>query len=282
MCGLNPGQAALKATKDCSSARQIEAKSDMLKIPFTNPLSGFPAHLLAVVLVAALGGGCTRAAPDQAINDPYESQNRAVHGFNIAVDRALFGDGHVKGAIPKIPTPVTIGFSNFASNLGMPNAILNNLLQLKPGPAAQDTLRFAVNSIVGIGGLFDPASTLGIPAKQADFGGTLYTWGVAEGAYLEAPLLGPSTERDLAGTAVDFVIDPFNSVVGRRDAAYINTGRLVAKAGNRQRFANTYESILYDSADSYAQARLLYLQQRHFDLGIAADTPDPYEDPYAQ
>ncbi|MFO1174626.1 MAG: VacJ family lipoprotein [Paracoccaceae bacterium] len=254
----------------------------MFRIPFPPSAPRSSALPILALMVAALGAGCTKPVPGQAFNDPYEQQNRAVHGFNLAVDRALFGDGHVKGVIPKIPTPVTIGFSNFASNLGMPSAIVNNLLQLKPGPAAQDTLRFAVNSTVGIGGLFDPASALGVNAKQADFGGTLYTWGVPEGAYLEAPLLGPSTERDLAGTIVDFATDPVNSVAGRREGAYINLGRLTAKVGNRQRFAGTIESILYDSADSYAQSRLLYLQKRHFDLGIADETTDPSEDPYAQ
>ena len=70
-------------------------------------------------------------------------------------------------------------------------------------------------------------------------------------------------------------------MVGRRDGAYINGGRLMAKVGNRQRFASTYESILYESADSYAQSRLVYLQKRHFELGIEEDTPDPADDPAA-
>lgn len=261
--------------------RQAEAKSHMLRFPFLLPGRAGALAPMAALAVTVAVAGCAPSVPGQQINDPYERQNRAVHGFNLAVDRALFGDGHVKGAIPKIPTPVTIGFSNFASNLGMPSAVLNNLLQLKPVPAAQDTLRFAVNSTFGIGGLFDPASALGIEAREADFGGTLHVWGVPEGAYLEAPLIGPSTERDLAGLAVDIAIDPVNTVVGRRDGAYINGGRLMAKVGNRQRFASTYESILYESADSYAQSRLVYLQKRHFELGIEEDTPDPADDPAA-
>ena len=260
-----------------------KAKSDMFRIPFNIPvLESFAQTALAQVLVCVILSACTAAVPGQAINDPYEKQNRAVHGFNIAVDRALFGDGNVKGALPKVPTPIAVRFSNFSANLGMPSAIVNNLLQLKVGPAMQDTLRFAVNSTVGIAGLFDPASTIGIPAENADFGETLHTWGVAQGAYVEAPLLGPSTERDLAGTLVDLAIDPVNTLVDRRAASYITLGRLTAKVGDRQRFANTYQSILYDSADGYAQARLLYLQNRDYELGIAADTVDPYEDPYAQ
>ncbi|MCY1126791.1 VacJ family lipoprotein [Frigidibacter sp. RF13] len=235
-----------------------------------------------VLALAALLGACARPEPGAEINDPYERGNRSVHRFNTAVDKFFFGNDEQKGVIPIIPRPVSIGFSNFASNLGQPSAVLNSLLQGKPGPALQNTLRFAVNSTIGIGGLFDPASKIGIPADPADFGETLHVWGVAEGAYLEVPFLGPSTERDLAGTIVDIVIDPVNALVDTNEAAYITVGRLTAKVGNRQRFADTYESILYDSADSYAQARLLYLQNRHFELGIEEETFDPYEDPYAQ
>ena len=253
----------------------------MLKNTFALSNRGTAATAL-LALTAVLLAGCARPTPGAEPNDPYEAGNRKVHGFNIAVDRTFFGDGTTKGVIPTIPKPVAVGFGNFASNLGMPSAVLNSVLQAKPGAALQNTLRFAVNSTVGIGGLFDPATAIGIPADPADFGETLHVWGVGEGAYLEVPFLGPSTERDIAGTIVDIAIDPVNTVVNSREAAYITVGRLTAKVGNRQRFADTYESILYDSADSYAQARLLYLQNRHYELGIEEETFDPYEDPYAE
>ena len=246
--------------------------------------SGF-GRLLRPVPLAALAlvlGGC--AARDGAgdINDPYEAANRRAHSFNVAIDTALFGNGQKKGAIPKIPEPVTIGFSNFSSNLGMPSHILNSLLQAKPGPALQNTLRFAVNTTVGIGGLFDPASAIGIDADTADFGETLHVWGVPQGAYLEVPVWGPTTERDWAGTVVDLVINPVNTVLEWPESGYATAITLTGKAGNRQRFADTYESILYESADSYAQARLLYLQNRDYELGIEDDVIDPSEDPYAE
>jgi phospholipid-binding lipoprotein MlaA len=254
----------------------------MLKTSFALFDAGVARTAAALALAGLVATGCTRPTPGAEVNDPYEAGNRVVHRFNVAVDRTFFGDGTTRGVIPTIPKPVGIGFSNFASNLGMPSAVLNSLLQAKPGPALQNTLRFAVNSTVGIGGLFDPASAIGIPADPADFGETLHVWGVGEGAYLEVPFLGPSTERDIAGTIIDIAIDPVNTVVNSREAAYITVGRLTSKVGNRQRFADTYESILYDSADSYAQARLLYLQSRHYELGIEEETFDPYEDPYAE
>jgi len=252
---------------------------DMLINPFRSSEGGLG---LASIAAFALLSACTPANSGSGLNDPYEKQNRTVHRFNLAFDSTLFGNRTQKGIIPTIPKPITIGFSNFASNLAMPSTILNDLLQLKLAPAGQNTLRFALNTTVGIGGLFDPAGVLGIDAKKTDFGETLYVWGVPEGAYLEIPLLGPSTERDWAGTLVDVAINPVNTVLKAPDRAYATGAILTAKAGNRQRFADTYESILYDSADSYAQSRLIYLQNRHYSLGVADDSPDPTEDPYAQ
>ena len=253
----------------------------MFKKPLTKLIKGRSSSVAILVALATGLSGCARPQAGPEFNDPYESGNRQVHRFNVAIDSFFFGNPEKKGVLPIIPRPVAVGFSNFSYNVGMPSAILNNLLQLKPGPALQDTLRFAVNTTVGIGGLFDPASAIGIPAEEADFGETLHTWGVGEGTYLVAPFLGPTTERDLAGTIVDIAIDPMNNLFPPRGANYITFARLTAKVGNRQQFADTYESILYDSADSYVQARLLFLQNRHYELGIEEDTADPYEDPYA-
>jgi phospholipid-binding lipoprotein MlaA len=233
---------------------------------------------LALLVLAA----CARGEPGAEINDPYEAANRRTHAFNLALDKALFGNSEQKGAIPRIPVPITIGFSNFSANLGMPSNILNSLLQAKPGPALQNTFRFAINTTVGVGGIFDPAGAIGIDADPADFGETLHVWGVPQGAYLEVPVWGPSTERDWAGTVVDLAINPINTVLQWPESGYATVVILTGKAGNRQRFADTYESILYESADSYAQARLLYLQNRDFDLGIEEDVIDPYEDPYVE
>ncbi len=237
---------------------------------------------LTVLVLALAAGACTRPDGSTEIYDPYEASNRAAHEVNRSIDRAVFGQGGDGGAVPQIPGAFAIGFSNFIANLGQPRTVLNSLLQAKPGPALQNTLRFAVNTTVGIGGIFDPATAIGIPADDADFGETLHVWGVGEGAYLELPLYGPTTERDIVGTFVDLVIDPMNAVLDLDGIVALNVGRVAASATNRQRFADTYESILYESADSYAQARLLYLQNRHFELGIEEETFDPYEDPYAE
>ena len=96
------------------------------------------------------------------------------------------------------------------------------------------------------------------------------------------PFAGPTTERDLVGSFVDILIDPVNIVVGEPEQYYVTGARLAGKAADRQRYGDTVDSILYESADSYAQMRLLYLQNRRFELGIEEEVFDPYEDPYGQ
>ena len=171
--------------------------------------------------------------------------------------------------------------SNFAGNLGLPGKILNSVLQGRAEPAVQNTLRLLVNTTLGVGGLFDPAgASFALPEHTTDFGETLYVWGFGEGAYLELPIIGPTTERDALGKLVDFFIDPLGTVLTVREH---NTVRLVRVAGNtagRLRYAGTLNAILLGSADSYAQARLLYLQNRRHTLGATSD--EDVFDPYAQ
>jgi phospholipid-binding lipoprotein MlaA len=237
------------------------------------------AGTLALLFLAA----CSSPPAETGVNDPWEAQNRQVHAANKALDRTLFGGGGRKGIVPTLPEPVAQGLGNVAANFGAPSNVANSLLQGRVEPAVTNTLRFILNTTLGVGGLFDPATAIGLPAQDTDFGETLAVWGVGEGAYLEVPVLGPSTQRDFAGTVVDFVLDPVGQVVGPPESYYVSAARAGARIGSRQRFADTFESILYDSADSYAQARLLYLQNRRFSLGQdSGEIIDPYEDPYAE
>lgn len=234
-------------------------------------------------LLAACG---TASGPD-AINDPFETTNRKTHGFNRSVDRALLGPVS-KGYGGVIPKPVSQAVGNLAETLDLPGDIANNLLQLRIGDAAQNTMRLATNLVFGLGGIIDTSTALGLREKPTDFGETLHVWGFAEGPYLEVPFAGPSTVRDAAGTVVDFALNPVRLAVPKREAMAATAIKVFSRVGDRDRFAETVESILYDSADSYAQARLLYLQNRRFTLARGADSTnedayfDPYEDPYAE
>ncbi|MFN4203233.1 MAG: VacJ family lipoprotein [Tabrizicola sp.] len=234
---------------------------------------------------------CAAPSGPDAINDPFEPANRKVHGFNKAVDRTLVGPA--SRGVGIVPEPVKRGIGNLADTLSLPGDIANNLLQMRLADAGQNTLRLGVNLTFGLGGLFDFSTAIGLDGKPTDFGETLHVWGAGEGAYLELPLAGPSTVRDTVGMVVDTVFDPVGSALPVREANAARIIRLISRLGDRDRFSATVDSILYESADSYAQARLLYLQNRRFQLarGKAAgggETAgndafiDPYEDPYAE
>lgn len=247
--------------------------TQVLRVPMRHLLAG-----LGLLLLAA----CAAPQPGAEINDPYEVQNRAVHADNKALDQALFGGGGKKGVVPTIPKPIATGFINVAHNLSAPSNVVNGILQGRTDTVVANTFRFLLNSTLGIGGLFDPATAIGIASDDTDFGETLHVWGVGEGAYLEVPVLGPSTERDLVGKVVNLGLNPTNFVLPSPESIYASGIGLGARVGDRQRYSDAVESILYGSADSYAQARLLYLQNRRFELGQEEQTYDPYGDPYAQ
>lgn len=251
-----------------------------LLLPFA-PDSGKPRILVVCLALSAVISACTAPQPGAEFNDPYEAQNRRVHDENVALDRAVFGGGKPRKK-PLLPQPIARGLSNFASNLEAPGSVVNSVLQVRPKPALTNTLRFVINSTVGIAGIFDPATAMGVEDDSTDFGETLHVWGAPEGAFLMLPLAGPSTERDLVGKVVDVFIDPVGIVLGEPETYYAKAAKLGGKVADRQRFGDTVDSILYESADSYAQLRLLYLQNRRFELGIEEEIFDPYEDPYGQ
>ncbi|KUJ76505.1 VacJ lipoprotein [Ruegeria marisrubri] len=265
-----------------------------------------PKLVLALAAFSALAA-CATQPPEEAargeIFDPYENTNRAIHRFNLGVDRYLFGPAS-KGYVSVFPEPIVTSFNHFAENISLPGQAVDYLLQGKPKEMGYALLRFAVNSTVGIAGLSDPASDLKIPQVDTDFGETLHVWGFGEGAYVELPLYGPSTTRDAIGVVVNLFTNPIDLAPTRPvDNLGLYT-ELVRRMSDRGRYSQTVDSILYESADSYAQARLIYLQNRRFELarddeesylGLytdpyaetgsgAADDPylDPYEDPYAE
>lgn len=231
---------------------------------------------LSFAAFAALAG-CSVPDEPVEIHDPYEGANRKVHAFNKAIDRAaLDPTATVYGTV--IPRPLRSGFSKVANNLDTPRFVLNNILQGNVEDAGLNTFRFLLNSTVGIGGLFDFAESIGLERAPTGFGETLHVWGVEEGAYIELPVLGPSNERDAVGRMVDFVSNPLRAVVPDDEDWIFTAATITDGLNTRYRFDSTIASI-YSSADSYAQARSLYLQNRRFELG--EDEEDFLFDPYA-
>lgn len=247
--------------------------------------------VMALLLTALVAAGCAQAPVQQdgiTINDPYEAQNRRVHAFNKGLDARVIGPvaNRLKGddddapRDPDAPIGPLQMVINAGRNLSLPVKVVNGLLQGKPRDAGANLTRFAVNSTVGLGGVFDPAAdSFGVTERDTDFGQTLAVWGMPEGAYLELPVLGPSTQRDAVGQVVDLVIDPLYHLLDGREAGAVFALRVASKAGDRARFGDTVDGILQGSADSYAQTRLIWLMNRRFDLGETGDDYDPY-DPY--
>ena len=244
--------------------------------------------LAALALATLAACGPATLPPGDQITDAAEARNRAVHRFNLALDSAIVGPT-AQGYGSVVPDPLRQGVSNFASNLSQPSYILNKLVQVRIGQASQNLIRFMVNSTLGIGGLFDPATALGVPAAQTDFGQTLHIWGVGEGDFVMLPGFGPSTTRDTVGLIVDMATNPVRHAVPEADRRYVTAAQLMDRLGTRYEMDATIDGLLYESADSYAQLRSLYLQNRRFALGGAVAVPagggddayaDPYVDPY--
>lgn len=232
------------------------------------------------VLVALTA--CSPAPEGVSVHDPYEDRNRKVHEFNKSLDETLFGG--MSESDGEIPPEIALPVVNFADNVGLPGMVLNGILQGDIGGAATNTFRFVVNTTVGLGGIADVAGEIGLEEQETDFGQTLAVWGIPEGAYLELPVLGPTTERQLIGRVVDAVIDPLDRVgtAAQRDYGFVIgiAGRII----KRSQFSDTIDSVLRESADSYAQQRLIYLQNRRFELGTTPeeDSVDPYEELFGE
>ena len=250
----------------------------LLGIPLFLAATINPRRVVAVLLLGLLAG-CTAVPEGQEFLDPHEESNRRSHEFNRGVDRILLRpSSQAYGAV--IPQPVKRGIGNLASNLDQPRFVVNDLLQGEIEDAGHNTFRFLINTIVGIGGIFDPATSMGLPVRETDFGQTLHVWGAEEGHYMEIPFIGPSTARDAVGIVVDVAMNPVSYVFSGDDALAVTVVGAASTVGDRYQFSDFIDSVLYESEDSYAQSRLLYLQNRRFELGTAAENEEDYFDPF--
>lgn len=224
--------------------------------------------------------GCANGVDSSAeIYDPLEPVNRQVHEFNKLVDSTVLRPAaEVYGAV--VPDELRAIVDNSANNLSAPTHAVNHVLQGDLEDAFLTTARFVLNSTIGLAGLFDPATDLGLFEKPTDFGETMGVWGVAEGPYLELPFLGASTVRDTVGMAVDFAIDPLRYAIPSPEREYLFVLKGVNLVGERHQYADLVDVLLYESADSYAAQRLTYLQNKR--RNIQGETSlDDLEDPYA-
>ena len=201
------------------------------------------------------------------IKDCFETVNRGIFAFNQAIDGIVFKP-LAKGYL-HLPSPIRTGTSNFVGNLSTLLTIPNNVLQGDLGIAGKNTLRFIVNSTVGIIGIFDPASAIGLNSyEKEDFGQTLGSWGVGEGCYVVLPVLGPSTARDALGSLGNYMGgDAWYNVTVKNDTRYFSDFDYYASKGAggvdfRAKNFDDINNLEENSIDFYASVKSLYLQDR--------------------
>lgn len=228
---------------------------------------------LALIFGLAMLAGCS-TMPGGHPSDPLEPLNRGTYAFNDAVDRVVLKP--VATAYQQItPRPVRTGVRNFFSNLDDVWSAANNLLQFKGADAGDSLARFGVNTFLGLGGILDIASDLGIERHPEDFGQTLGYWGVGPGPYVVLPLLGSSTLRDTAALPVDYKFDPLSDV----DKAGVRTGLDILNLVDlRARLLRAGDLIDGAALDAYSFTRDVYLQRRRslvYDGNPPEDAPTP-------
>lgn len=214
--------------------------------------------LVGAACLALLSGCATQgtAHPD----DPLEGYNRAMFQFNETVDKAVMKP-LAQGYDFIAPKPVKTGIGNFFGNLGDVWISVNNLLQGKVEDALSDAGRFLVNTTLGIAGLFDVATDMGLEKHDEDFGQTLGKWGVGEGGYFVVPILGPRTIRDALALPVDFKADPVNWL---DDVATRNTLLGLRAVHDRYTLLGVEKTLAEGTLDQYTYSRDYYLQQRRY------------------
>jgi phospholipid-binding lipoprotein MlaA len=187
--------------------------------------------------------------------------NRTTFKVNMAIDHAV-ARPVARGYQKVVPSPVRTSVSNFMDNLFYPITMVNDLLQLKFTGFGQDTGRFLLNTTVGIGGLFDPATKVGLDKHEEDLGQTFGYWGVKPGPYLMIPILGPSDVRDGVGKIGDGFLSPL-SYVNNNYIRYGVYGLYIVDVRYR---LLPQDRLLDESYDPYSFLKNAYLQRRQYQV----------------
>ena len=226
----------------------------------------------ALALSLALGACSTPSAESLAQHDPWEKTNRDIFDFDVRVDHAV-ARPIAKGYREVVPEPVRDGIHNALTNLNSPVVLANDVLQGDGSKAANTAGRIVINSTVGIGGLIDVASKIGIPGHDNDFGITLGKNGIAEGSYLVLPFAGPMPPRDLLGTGVDTAFDPLTYVRFHGKDTWMVVRFGIGILDSRTATLDAVETIERSSIDFYATTRNLYRQSRNAKINEGKPTP---------
>ena len=231
----------------------------MLQIK-TKKLSPISYLLLigTLVFTSLISSSVAKASDD----DPLEPMNRAIFGFNEVVDDAIL-EPVAEGYRYITPDPIEDSISNFFNNLGEINTIVNSALQLKLDKTISSSSRFVINSTVGVLGLFDVATTLGIDRHREDFGQTLGHYGISPGPYLVLPFFGPSSLRDAPGFYIDVLIEkdisPIHTELHHEERQIIQATNVIDTRANLLKATKILDTA---AKDKYIFLRESYLQRR--------------------
>lgn len=232
-------------------------------------LKNFKIMTLVALSIATMGvAGCSTTnkdvvvSGDEQISDPFEGSNRVMLSINEGIDKAVI-EPVARGYRYVAPKPVRNSVRNFLRNLKSPVIMGNELLQGDLTGFANATGRLVINTLLGVGGLFDVADMGGIEYQSEDFGQTLATWGVGNGPYFVAPLLGPTTLRDGSGMLVDSFLDPVRIYMFNHDLEWLHYTRMGVNAiDQREELLDVIDDLRRNSFDYYAALRSAYFQRR--------------------
>jgi phospholipid-binding lipoprotein MlaA len=216
----------------------------------------------------------TTAAAENA--DKFERYNRAMYRFNVGVDRAVLRP--LAEGYSHLPRPIRGGIGNFVGHLAYADTIVNNFLQGKFSDGGKDLARFTLNTVIGLGGLLDPATAAGLQKNDEDFGQTLGKWGVPAGPYVVLPFLGSSTLRDAPTWAVSNALDARSYI----DEDAIRYSLAMARLVDTRASVLVADAAIDQAFDPYAFVRDAYLQRREYkvrDGDVPTVAEEPLEDP---
>ena len=225
----------------------------------------------------------TASENEETTKDCFEKLNKGIFAFNQGLDKAIFKP--LAKGYRILPSPIRTGVGNSLNNLSNLTTIPNNILQGEIKNAGKNSLRFVLNSTLGILGIFDPATSLGFKSlEKEDYGQTFGRWGVGEGCYLVLPVLGPSTVRDTFGTLASTIAggDPWYNVTVKNDTHYFTdfdyySSRAISGVDFRAKNIESFKNLEKNSIDFYASINSLYLQDRQqkiLNSKIIVDTMD--------
>jgi phospholipid-binding lipoprotein MlaA len=199
----------------------------------------------------------TQDAAEEGVSDPWEPFNRDLYAVHDAVDQAVL-EPVARGYRAITPRPLRQGVLNVLRNLRGPVIFANDVLQGEIGRAGTTAARFGINTTIGVAGIFDPASSMGLERHDEDFGQTLAVWGVDSGPYLFIPLMGPSNVRDTTGRIIDTVFDPLTWIEGDNIDEWRAARTVTAGIAARELVLEAVDDVRRDSVDPYTSFRSSY------------------------